>query len=347
MDDKLQAPLSRQIYLFGAFRLFHHGDLRPLSGEKNLGLLAYLVLHPHLPQRREKLADLLYPDAPFERAQRNFSDTLYRLQKALGSDWLIIERDTVAVHRDEYLWVDVSEFDRLAGSDQAVDLQRMIELYAGDLLPELYDDWIISEREIRRNQYLSALERLAVLQEGNGNLRQALLTLRRLVSAEPLHEPAHQSYLRLLGRLQRYGEALVHYEYLRKLLRSELEAEPLAETRLIAETIENERHLATVPAVVEERLPFIGRKTERAAALSAVEAMLKGQGAILAIEGEAGIGKSRLLREIGASIRWRGATLLQGVANQVPSASPFSPLAEALAPLISSCLLYTSPSPRD
>ena len=328
--------LPRQIYLLGALRIFKEGLPYPLNGERSQSLFTYLALHPHLPHRREKLAELLFPDAPFERVRRNFTDTLYRVQKVLGGEWFVIESDTVALRINEDLWVDVWEFERLAVSSQQVDLKKAVDLYAGDLLPELYDDWLLSEREFIRNQYLSALEKLAALQEGSGEFPQALLTLRRLVSTEPLHEPAHQSYLRLLGRLQRYGEALAHYEYLQRLLRSELDTEPLAETRQIAQTVEQERHVATIQTVVEERLPFTGRKSERASALASVESMLNGEGGILAIEGEAGIGKSRLLREIMPSIRWRGASILQGVTSEAPSTSPFSPLVDALAPLIHS-----------
>jgi DNA-binding SARP family transcriptional activator/predicted ATPase len=326
----------RRIYLFGSLRVQDDHGLRRLSGERVQNLLAYLVLHPRIPHRRELLADLLSPDASPERVRRNFSDTLYRLKKALSPEWLVIDAVTIALDSSPEFWVDGWEFERLAASEQEVDLHRAVELYTGDLLPELYDDWLVPEREFFRSQYLSALERLAALQESSGELRQALLSLRRLVSAEPLHEPAHQAYLRLLGRMQRYGEALAHYEYLRGLLRSELDTEPLAETRLIAQSIERERDLATVRTEIGERLPFVGRKTERAAVLTVIEAMLKGQGAILAIEGEAGIGKSRLLREIAASIRWRGATLYQGAASEIPSASPYSPLQEALAPLVNS-----------
>lgn len=331
MEQK-PTPPSRQIFLLGAFRVYKGGILTPLSGEKSQALLAYLVLHRRLPHHREKLADLLLQDAALDRVRRNFSDILYRLQKTLGSDWLVIEGDTVALRVDEQLWVDVWEFEHYAASGQEADLQKAADLYAGDLLPELYDDWLLAERELRRNQYLSTLENLAALQEKKGELRQALLTWRRLVSAEPLHEPAHQAYLRLLGRLQRFGEALAHYEYLRSLLHAELQSEPLAETRQIAASIARERGLAAEIAV-EERTPFVGRKAERAAALSAVEAVLKGIGGVLAIEGEAGIGKSRLLREIAASVRWRGATMLQGVASETPSASPLSPLVDALAPV--------------
>jgi DNA-binding SARP family transcriptional activator/predicted ATPase len=279
------------------------------------------------------LADLLSPDAPPERVMRNFSDTLYRLRQTLGDGWLEIESNTVAVSVDADLWVDVWEFERLATSGQDADLLKAVQLYAGDLLPEVYDEWILGERELRRTQLLTALETVAAHKEADGELQDALLYTRRLISADPLHEPAHQAYLRLLGRLQRYGEALAHYDYLRQLLRTELDTEPLTETRALAQAIENERSIATVP-VSQERTSFVGRVTERATALAAVENTLAGHGSIFAIEGEAGIGKSRFVREIAASARWRGVTVLQAVASETPSASPFQPLMDALAPFL-------------
>jgi DNA-binding SARP family transcriptional activator/tetratricopeptide (TPR) repeat protein len=329
-------PSSRRVFLLGRLHAFNEGHLRRLSGEKAQSLLAYLVLHPHLPHPRQKLADLFYPEAPFERVRRKLTDTLYRLQKALGSDWFVVERESVALRLDEHLWVDVWEFERLAGSDLEAELEKAVDIYTGELLPELYDDWLLSERELLRNQYHAVLEKLAILQEGGGEVQRALLTWRRLIAAEPLHEPAHQAYLRLLGRMQRYGEALAHYEYFQTLLRCELDAEPLDETRGIVQAIEGERDKAIAQATVEENMPFIGRTTERAAVLGVLEAMFQGKGKVLAIEGEAGIGKSRLLREIAAGVRWRGATLLQGMASETPNTSPFSPLVDALSAFINS-----------
>lgn len=300
------SSFSRVIYMLGTLRVHDARGLCTPGWEKAQSLLAYLVLHPGLALSRERLADLLFPEASFDRIRRNFSDTLYRVQKTLGGDWLIIEGETIALRVDDQLWVDVWEFDRLTTSPDPADLQQATTLYTDDLLPTCYDDWILPERELRRNQYLFALENLATHQETRGNLQQALLTTRRLILTEPLHEPAHQTYLRLLGRLQRYGEALAHYEYLRQLLHTELDAAPLTETQRIVHALEQERTLAAVPLLLEERMPFVGRVPERAMALEAVEAALHGQGNIVAIEGNAGIGKSRLLREIAAGARWRG-----------------------------------------
>jgi DNA-binding SARP family transcriptional activator len=165
---KDQMSVQRQIYLLGSLRVLRGDEPIAVSGEKIQALFAYLTLHPRLPHRREMLADLLYSDAPFERVRRNFSDTLYRLQKALGSDWFDIERDTVALRVNQQLWVDVWEFERLAGSNQEGDWQKAVDLYTGDLLPELYDDWLLLERELHRNQFLTAPENLAGFQEARG-----------------------------------------------------------------------------------------------------------------------------------------------------------------------------------
>jgi DNA-binding SARP family transcriptional activator len=329
-----RAAAARCIYLFGAVRVQDGRGLRPLSGRRAQTLLSFLALHPHASHRREALADLLAPDAPAERVRRNFADALYRLQKVLGPGWLAVDGGSVALHAPDLLWVDVWEFERLAGSDDDADLQRAVDLYAGDLLPELDDDWLLAPRALLRNRYLSTLEALASRREARGELQLALLAARRLVLAEPLHEAAHQLYMRLLGRLRRPSEALAHYAYLCELLRAELGAEPLAETQAIAGAIQREHDVASAPEPQPERTAFVGRIAERAMALAMVEAALGGRGGVLAIEGEAGIGKSRLLREVAASARWRGAEVLQGVAGETPAETPFAPLAHALAPLL-------------
>lgn len=332
--ESSQSSHSDQIHTFGSLQIQRGNENLALKGEKSRSLLAYLVLHPHILHRRELLAEMLWPDGSPERVRRNLSDLLYRLQKTIQTGWLEIGGDSILIQPNEGLWVDVWEFDKLISHKDDDSLQKAVNLYTGDLLPEIYDEWVLSERELRRGQYLSALETLSAHHAAQGKLQQALLHTRRLILTEPLHEPAHQSYLRLLGRMGRFGEALAHYEYLHHLLRSELDSEPVAETRAIMQSLERERDLESTPISIEEMRPFIGRKPERAAALSAVETMLNGKGGVLTVEGEAGIGKSRLLSEIVAGARWRGATVLLGQIKETPGASPFSALTAAILPFI-------------
>lgn len=336
MSEATDTGVRRRIFLLGGFQIMDPDGPCSLAGEKVQSLLAYLLLHPNQTIPREVLADLLFPEAPFSRGRRNLSTALSRMQNAIGSGWLESHKDFLYLDAGDRLWVDVWDFKRLAGSELENELQESVDLYAGDLVPAIYDDWIIPERELLRNQYLSVLEKLAAIYEQSGDLRSALLVIRRLVLAEPIHEPAHADYLRLLGRLRRYGEALSHYQYLRKLLQEELGVEPISETKQVLHAIERERELATARVVDEEKTAFVGRVRERVTALEAVELAFQGSGGIIAIEGEAGIGKSRFLREIAEGTRWRGGTFLQGIVGEIPDASPFSPLAEALAPILRS-----------
>ena len=328
--------MLHRIYAFTSLQI--HGENGPLvlKGGKSSSLLAYLVLHPRIQHRREMLADMLWHDAAPERARRNLSDVLYRLQKDVEADWLIADADTLKLQPNENLWVDVWEFDRLIVSKDQGSLQKAVELYTGDLLQEIYADWILPERELRRSQFVSALETLSNQYEAQGKLQEALLYTRRLILTESLHEPAHQTYIRLLGRLRRFGEAFVHYDQLCILLRDELDSKPTAEIDAMIQALARERDLEDGSVVVEEAHPFVGRKAERAAALSVVEDMLNGSGSLLTVEGEAGIGKSRFLREIISGARWRGAHVLQSQASETPGASPFLPLMEALTPLFNS-----------
>jgi DNA-binding SARP family transcriptional activator/tetratricopeptide (TPR) repeat protein len=296
--------------------------------------LAFLLLYPHLPHTREYLADLLWPDAPPDRVRRNFSDTLYRLRQRLGDAWLRVEPDTVALNTSAGLWVDVWEFEQLLQAGDLTTLTQAVELYTGDLLPEIYDDWILTRRVNLREQYLAALEKLVEAHQAQNHLPQALRYARRLIRAEPLGEHNHQAYLRLLGRLRHRNEALVHYHYLQELLQQELGIDPMPETQAIIASIQQEMALPDSTLAPIERIPFVGRAQERSILLEAAEAAITGQGGLIAIEGEAGIGKSRLLGEVTAGMLWRGAKALSGNATEQPAASPLLPLVEALAEVL-------------
>ena len=64
------------------------------------------------------------------------------------------------------MWVDVREFERLAGGDPAAAL----ELCRGELLEGLEDDWALSARDRHRERVIELLERLAQAAEERGEL---------------------------------------------------------------------------------------------------------------------------------------------------------------------------------
>ena len=75
--------------------------------------------------------------------------------------------------------------------------------------------------------------------------------------------------------------------------------------------------------------PMVGRDAERATALSAFDDLQAGRGRILSIQGEAGLGKSRLSAELraqlGDDVRW-----LEGRSFSYDVATPYGPFIEVL-----------------
>jgi DNA-binding SARP family transcriptional activator/tetratricopeptide (TPR) repeat protein len=311
--------------LFGAIEL--SGVESPLVNARALALLAYLVLYSDQAHLREQLAGWLWPEAPPERARRWLSQTLYDLRQSLG-EIVVADDERVRLNRTSELRVDVWTFDSLAQAADVLSLQRAADLYTGDLAPEIYDDWIVTPRLERRETYLATLETLTERLAAQDQLTEALRNARRLVLAEPLREHNQQTYLRLLGRLNRRAEALAHFEQFRAWLQHELNIEPLPETRALAAGLR--REAATPADAHAEALPFVGRIAERAALIQCVEQMLKGHGGGLALEGEPGIGKSRLLRELAGSARWRNVSVLSASFSNRPAEWPLAPLQAAL-----------------
>jgi DNA-binding SARP family transcriptional activator len=324
----------RHIELLGGLRVTENAHALNVSGARAVSLLAYLALHPHTPHAREFLAELLSPDAPPERVRRNFTDALYRLRQTLGADWLEVDAERVGLAENAALTVDVWEFERLAASAERDSLERAAALYTGDLLPEIYDDWILAPRLALQEKFLSVLETLAHTYETQNDLTRALSYARQLTTADPLRETSHQIYLRLLARLKRRSQALEHFEFVRQLFQTELGVEPLKETQALVEAIRREAQSAPDVLPIVEQTHFVGRAPERAIGIDRLEQALTGRGGILLLEGEAGIGKSRLLRELAASAQWRKMLTAYSGARDTPEASPFSPLADALGPLL-------------
>ena len=85
------------------------------------------------------------------------------------------------------------------------------------------------------------------------------------------------------------------------------------------------------------RAPFIGRQRELAFLLDRLRSAGSGQGSIVFVVGEPGIGKTRLLHEFVARARLDGWHAALGRGYQSESSPPYVPFAEALRQLTRDC----------
>ncbi len=339
-----------EIRLLGGFQLGRDGrvlEQLPLRAARSL--FAFLVLNRERAHTRDLLAGTFWPDFDEGRARRRLSQALWQTQRSLGEDdgqrYLIGTPDTIRFNPDADFWLDIDEF--LAALDEAAEtdrsgetkaLTRAVELYQGDLLAGFYDDWLFPDQSQLRTKFLTALERLADLAMARSDYETALTLARRLAQESEFDEEAHRRVMRIAVLLGRHNEALRQFEECRRILLEELGTDPSTETVELYEATLADRDAGgrVLPSHEEsplfgdaETAPFVGRETERARFALRLDEVLEGRGGIVLVEGESGVGKTRLLREVADDARWRGMDVIWGRSS--PSGGrPFGPIGDAL-----------------
>jgi DNA-binding SARP family transcriptional activator len=339
-----------QLHTFGGLRIECDGHPLQLPTQKACDLLAYLILHYDRPLSRDLLAGTFWPERADPRARQALSQALWQIRSALGpaAERLAAERDTVTflLRPDDRL--DVADFEEKAGTNSASDLNEAVALYQADFLEGCYDDWALLERERLRELYLGTLEQLIALHKQRAEYKEALANARRLVAVDPLRESIHRELMRLYHLLARDRAALEQYKALRRILADEVGAEPMAATVALAQEIAAqlaETESPYLPLQVRlapvfdqpERIPLVGREEERATLLARLEATIGGRGGLMLVEGEAGVGKTRLVQELARDAEWRGVEAHWGRGWELAELPPYGvlrePLQTALSPL--------------
>src|SRR5262245_47458759 len=154
------SPARLEVRLLGEVEVILDG--RRLGSFNSLRLqrfLALITVRSDL-QHRSRLAFELWPDSNERQALTNLRKLLHDCRKSLPDIGEFVQIDNAIVR-----WIPTgpSEVDVLRFRDAIVagDLDLAARLYTGDLLPAIYDDWLIAERGKLRAEAYGVLVRLA------------------------------------------------------------------------------------------------------------------------------------------------------------------------------------------
>jgi DNA-binding SARP family transcriptional activator/tetratricopeptide (TPR) repeat protein len=317
---------------------------------KTLPVLAYLLLNRDVPIARDFLAYVMWPDEEEEPARTKLRMTLYDLARVLPPELegraLIVDGDSVLLRPDLNLWLDVEEFNRLIGNPQRTE--DAVSLYRGDLLAALYDEWVFPERERHRNAFLAGLLQLVSQARRQRNFVSGIARAQQILAIDPWREDVVRQVMALRCESGDRAGAMAEYERFAKLLRVELNVQPMPETLTLRETIARgdvfEPNATLEPAatpsslVRSATLPFVGRQMEMGQLLETWSRAARGRGACVFVGGEPGVGKSRLILEFAHAVEESGGRVLIGTTGS-PEATPYESVVDALRsalPLVAS-----------
>ncbi len=338
------------VRVLGPFQVSLDGE--PVSGfasDKVRALLAYLILSPDRPHRREALAGLLWPEFPERSARTNLRNALANLRQvirdgAASPPFLQSTRQTIQFNGQSDYWLDADAFEDLLALlpsrsvqlEQAVSLVRGLFL-EGFTLPDAapFEEWLLLRREQLGRQMVEALDSLAAIYEGRGAYEEALAHARRRVDLEPWEEDGQRLLMRLLARSGHRSEALAQYETHRRVLAEELGFEPAPETTQLYEQIRSgELELPTEPPAPVQpepapRVPsflqqepeaapppvFVARERQLAWLDAFLDEALAGHGQVVFVTGGPGRGKTALLAEFGRRAMGAHSDLLVASGN--------------------------------
>ena len=338
---------------------------------KAIALLALLAVTGR-EHTREQVADLLWPDADEAKARGSLRRTLSVAAAAVGPA-LAITRTTVGLV-PAAVDVDVREFETLLTRKDAAALERGVGLYRDDFLAGFtvrdcpdFEDWQVSVREELKQLLARGLQRLVAACVAAGELERAIGHARRWLQLDQLHEPAYQAMIRLYEWTGQRSAAMRQYRSLVHVLDRDLAVRPLPETTQLYEDVRAGRLAApplptaaaavavaaatgtgTADQVAALDWPLVGRAAELSALRSAwrsagapgapgVPGADGARGRAVAIIGQAGSGKSRLVEELRAEAVGAGGTVLVARCHDGESALPFVLAADLLRSALNVC----------
>ncbi len=308
------------------------GDRR--GSPRALALIAFLAAQAGAPQSRQRIAGLFWPDSDGAQALTNLRRELHHLRQLLGDE------PSLAVTARDLCWqdtetcrVDLRVFGlacqaaRAAAEagDGGLALRHAttgLAEYRGDLLPGLYDDWLLELRSRLEDDCVWLCDLVSGAKAASGDLAGAVAAARRRIVLRPLEEAGYRTLMQLQADLGDRAGAVSTYHHCASVLERELGVIPDPMTRQAfqrllargeqADEQAGERRPAAAPDVTRSGragAQLVGRSAELGVLSDLWRAAAAGRPSVVLVRGSAGVGKTRLVTEIAERARLQGAVV--------------------------------------
>ncbi len=283
------------------------GNTRTLSRGKPVAMLAYLACIPGHKASREHLAALLWGDVDSDAARQNLRQTIWYLKKKLGDGLLDVSGEVLGLavaftcDRDEFLT-----------AAHHADFIGAVQRHAGPFIPDFaapgaseFEQWCELERRRVTVTFLRCADALARQWLSEGRFRDAQDLARRARDVDPMDQATWRLLLEALVAGSDGLGAASEAEHFEAFLARE-EQEPESASLAVMRAA---RRSPAAPAPDATgygssiAVELVGREAEFSHVLSAWEQARSGTPRVIVVAAAAGLGKSRLLRDVQARLR--------------------------------------------
>src|SRR5438132_13560883 len=321
-----------KIALLGPPEVEHGDHWLTFPDRKALALLAYLAAEGDV-QERQKLTRLLWPESDMAHGRTALRITLLHLRHILEENvspereaHLLITHDTLGLDLASSIDLDLHALETawklvlVLPAPEAMQgevrraliarLQSAAVLYRGGFLQDFtlrntldFDNWVGMQQGYWYERIEHVFDWLSHLQSAEGEIEQAIATVERWRCFDPLNEDISLRLMQLHFLTGNRIAALKTYETYQEILRTELSAKPSRKLVALAEVLRNASpprgaHSGAGRCATTARpllnVPFVGRGAQVSRLMTLYEQASSGRPQVVLLEGEIGIGKTRL-----------------------------------------------------
>jgi len=207
--------------LFGTPEIFKNGKKIIFPYKKAEALFYYLIVKKQC--FRDTLAELLWGSADEETAKKSLRNAMYIVNRTFGDNVLVSPKRSIIMLNQELAFA--SDVEAFLNNDDS----RSIEAYEGEYLEgflvkdaDSFEKWVFSARNQYQDIYINKLHKQIQRFIKEKKFEEVELFCKNLIGVDEFNEKAYRILMNVYRKMGKYDKSIDVFNYLSKLLKSEL-----------------------------------------------------------------------------------------------------------------------------
>jgi LuxR family transcriptional regulator, maltose regulon positive regulatory protein len=253
-EPKLTTLTDLTIKTFGFVEIFRD-KTKPFAADawttkRARDIFCYIASSRHRRVDKEVLIDAFWSGEDLAAIEKNFHPTISHIRKALNSNqsfkqnFLVFRDGAYQLNPELSYAIDTEDFETAVSEAEKAkrekdaglfreNLEKANEIYRGEYMAGVYDDWAEERRNFFAEQHSRVLNALAKLSFTDKSWSDALKFAGAILKNDPFREDAHRLIMKVYAAQGKRSAVVEQFDTLQSLLKKELGVAPAPETRRI------------------------------------------------------------------------------------------------------------------